>query len=164
MMYEDGQRVCIKCDGRAFDRTGMCLGCGRHDRHHREDSTMATNGTTTGTSTDQLVGIVASVNPKGVRLEGRDDWCNISKWAQDVMLPERGTRVAVTLDKSGFVRAIESANGALPAGSAGPSKDQTITRLACVKAAAEFAASRPELKSADLLALAERMEAWVTRG
>ena len=38
-----------------------------------------------------------------------------------------------------------------------------IIKQTCLKAAAEFCASRPELKSADLLALAERMEAWVTR-
>ena len=36
-------------------------------------------------------------------------------------------------------------------------------RLAVLTAAAEFCASRPELKSADLLAVAERMEAWVNR-
>ena len=35
--------------------------------------------------------------------------------------------------------------------------------LAVLKAAAEFCASRPELKSADLLALADRMEACVAR-
>jgi len=165
MMYEDGQRVCIKCDGRAFDRTGMCLGCGRHDRHHREDSTMATNGTTTGTSTDQLVGIVASVNPKGLKLEGRESWLNFSKFAPDVVPPSRGQAVSITLDRGGFVRAIESANGVsrILDTNAGPSKDTTITRLAVLKAAAEFAAGRPDVKSGDVLAIAERWEAWVTR-
>ena len=46
---------------------------------------------------------------------------------------------------------------------AGPSKDTTITRLAVVRTAATFCAARPKLKSADLFALAERMEAWVNR-
>jgi len=124
---------------------------------------MAVNGTHNGTGTDQLVGRVLSVNERGFRLEGRDDWCNISKWATDVTLPERGAHVAVTLDGQGFVRAIMPAESTQA--QAGPSagRDTLILRQTCLKAAAEFCASRPELKSADLLALAERMEAWVTR-
>ncbi len=39
-----------------------------------------------------------------------------------------------------------------------------FTRLAVLKAAAEFAASRPALKSGDVLAIAERWEQWVGRG
>ena len=115
---------------------------------------------TNGTTGEQLVGRVTSVNERGLRLEGRDGWLNVSKWAKDVTLPERGARVVVKLDGAGFVRAIAPADGAtLPVGN----KDQTITRLACLKAAAEFCAARPDLKSADLFALAERMEQWATR-
>ena len=67
------------------------------------------------------------------------------------------------VDGLGVVRVIAPAEGVSAVGDAGPSKDTTITRLSVLKAEAEFAASRPDLKSADLLALAERMEAWVTR-
>jgi hypothetical protein len=42
-------------------------------------------------------------------------------------------------------------------------KDRTITRLAVLKAAAEFGASRPELKSGDVLRIAESWERWVNR-
>ncbi len=44
-----------------------------------------------------------------------------------------------------------------------PAKDRTITRLACLKAAAEFGASRPDAKSTDVLKIAEKWEAWVNR-
>jgi len=39
----------------------------------------------------------------------------------------------------------------------------TITRLAVLKAAAEFLAPRTDAKSADVLRVAERWEAWVRR-
>ena len=123
---------------------------------------MALNGATT----DQLVGRVLSVNPKGIRLEGREDWLNFSKFAPDLVPPERGQAVTLTLDRSGFVRAIAPgapADAPQAQGGASAGCDALIVRQTCIKAAAEFCASRPELKSADLLALAERMEAWVTR-
>ena len=78
---------------------------------------------------------------------------------------QRGARVAVMLDGSGFVRAIVPVDGVSPTGdtSADPTQDTLTIRQTCITAAAECCASRPELKSADLLAVAERMEAWVTR-
>jgi hypothetical protein len=84
----------------------------------------------------------------------------------------RGQVVALQLDGSGFVRAVgpaETNNCApLPGASTvvdtvGPSKDMTITRLAVLKAAAEFAAGRADVKSGDVLAIAERWEAWANR-
>ena len=48
-------------------------------------------------------------------------------------------------------------------GYANPAKDRTITRLAVLKAAAQFGASRPDLKSADVLRIAASWEAWVNR-
>jgi len=134
---------------------------------------MASNGTTHGTGAARLVGVVAAVNPKGIRLDGRDDWLNFSKFAADLVAPSRGQAVSVTLDGQGFVRAIGAAGGVgnLPTSGvstivdtgAGLTKDTLIIRQCVIKAAAEFCASRPELRSTDLLALAERMEAWVLR-
>jgi hypothetical protein len=126
---------------------------------------MAING-----SADQLVtGIVRSVNDKGLKLEGWDTWMNVSKFAVGVVLPERGETVTCTLDKAGFLRAVAPSDGVAPVrgGSdapAGPStKDRTITRLAILKAAAEFGAARPSLKSGDVLAIAASWEKWITR-
>jgi hypothetical protein len=124
---------------------------------------MAVNGIDT-----HISGIVRSVNDKGIKLDGHDSWFNISKFAVGVVLPERGQSVTCTLDKSGFLRAVAAADGAAlaPAASA-PSmpstKDRTITRLAVLKAAAEYAASKPESKSRDVLAIAASWEQWVLR-
>ena len=121
-----------------------------------------------------LEGTVEAVNERGLRLEGRDGWLNYSKWAGDITEPRRGQVAALTLDGSGFVRAVGPADtvsarkqchgavtGAHQAPTAG--RETAIVRQACLKASVAFCAARPELKSADLFALAERMEAWVTR-
>jgi hypothetical protein len=118
-----------------------------------------------------FTGRVASVNPKGLRLEGHDDWLNVSKFAVGVVLPERGQDVTVTVDKAGFLRSVVQYSG-FPAPVAGASdavrplpsdKDRTITRLAVLKAAAEFGAARPGLKSGEVLKIAESWERWVLR-
>ena len=44
-----------------------------------------------------------------------------------------------------------------------PAKDRTIARLTVLKAAANFAAMREEIKSADVLTIADRWLAWVER-
>jgi hypothetical protein len=79
------------------------------------------------------------------------------------LVAEQGGVVALTLDKAGFVRSVvpAQATDALESHIAG--RETAIIRQTCIKAAAEFCASRPDLKSADLFALAERMEAWVIR-
>lgn len=117
----------------------------------------------------QFTGRVVSVNEKGLKLEGHESWLNVSKYAVGVVLPERGETVTCTLDKSGFLRAVEVIGG-LPrvaGGSDAPpapsSKDRTITRLAVLKAAAEYAASKPESKSGDVLLIAASWEKWVLR-
>jgi len=121
------------------------------------------NGTANGTAAETLSGAVVAVNDKGLRLEGRDGWLNYSKWAEGLVPPARGAHVVVTLDKAGFVRTLAPAGATDPRQTATAGRETAITRLAVLKAAAEFCAARPELKSADLLALAERMEAWVRR-
>jgi hypothetical protein len=118
---------------------------------------------TNGTGAEQLVGRVLSVNEKGLRLEGRDGWLNFSKWAEAIGSPAVGGLVTVTLDTAGFVRTVAPAQPADHQQGHAAGRETAITRLAVLKAAAEFCASRPDLKSADLFALAERMEAWVTR-
>jgi hypothetical protein len=124
---------------------------------------MAVNGIDT-----QVSGVVRSVNDKGLKLDGYDSWFNVSKFAVGVVLPERGASVTCTLDKSGFLRAVASADGSalLPvrgASDAPSTKDRTITRLAVLKAAAEYAASKPQSCSADVLKIAAAWESWVLR-
>ena len=52
-----------------------------------------------------------SVNDKGLKLEGRDPWLNVSRFAVGVLLTERGQHLTCTLDKSGFLRAVAAADG-----------------------------------------------------
>lgn len=116
-----------------------------------------------------ITGIVTHANEKGIRLSTSDGWLNVSKFAVGVVLPERGQAVAVTLDKGGFIRAVTLADAPIAGASdARPSvtpsdKERTITRLAVLKAAAEFGAARPSVKSADVLLIAESWERWVLR-
>jgi hypothetical protein len=120
-----------------------------------------------------VTGRVRSVNEKGLKLDGHESWFNYSKYAVGIVAPERGDAVACTLDKAGFLRAVEviadlppAVAGAsdLPASPSVPStKDRTITRLAVLKAAAEFGAARPSLKSGDVLAIAASWEKWINR-
>ncbi len=116
-----------------------------------------------------FTGRVASVNERGLRLDGEESWFNLSKFALGVVLPERGQTVTVTVDSKGFLRSCVPADGPAPLPIAGGShaitsdKDRTITRLAVLKAAAEFGASRPSLKSGDILKIAESFERWVLR-
>lgn len=124
-----------------------------------------------GTGTDQHIsGIVRSVNEKGLKLEGAESWLNVSKYALGVTLPERGQQVTCTLDKGGFIRAVAPTDGSdvVPTHRAAPGaataqRDRTITRLAVLKAAAEFGAARPSLKSGDVLAIAASWERWINR-
>lgn len=121
-----------------------------------------------------VTGRVRSVNEKGLKLEGHDDWLNYSKFAVGIVVPERGAAVACTLDKAGFLRSVEVIAD-LPAPVAGGSdsqlatrnsqldRDRTITRLAVLKAAAEFGAARPELKSGHVLSIAASWEKWIYR-
>ena len=130
-----------------------------------------------------ITGRVASVNPKGVKLDGHADWLNFSRFAADIVPPMRGQHVTLTLDRQGFVRectagvtaktdetpGADYAYGAPPTAktdetrSSAGARDRTITRLAVLKAAAEFAAARPQLKSGEVLKIAASWERWVNR-
>lgn len=116
-----------------------------------------------------ISGRVVSVNPKGLKLEGHDGWLNFSRYASNIVPPMRGQTVTLTLDLQGFVRAVnvaaESAatSASRQAPGATTAKDRTITRLAVLKAAAEFAANRPQIKSGEVLKIAASWERWVNR-
>ena len=120
---------------------------------------MALNGTHDGTVHNKIVGTVEMVNATVVKVGG--EWRNFSKFAADLVPPQRGQRVTVRLDGQGFVRAIEAITDAPHSPVAG--RDIVISRLAILKAAAAFGASRPDLKSTDVLRIAESWEVWITR-
>lgn len=119
-----------------------------------------------------FTGRVVSVNDKGLKLEGHDTWANVSKFAPNVVLPQRGDTVTVCLDSKGFIRSLDiQENGPAPirggsdapGAASGQHRDRTITRLAVLKAAAEYAASKPQSSSSDVLKIAASWERWINR-
>jgi len=61
-----------------------------------------------------------------------------------------------------FIKALAVLAGAAPEERPADARQRAITRLAVLKAAAEFAAAGPRLASRHVLAIAERWELWVT--
>jgi len=104
-----------------------------------------------------LEGAVEARNGKGIKLDG--EWRNVSKF-RPVELPDVGARVRAEVDDKGFLKSIDVLDGAATTSS---SRDERITRLTVLKAAANFAATRDDVKSADVLRIAESWLAWVDR-
>ncbi|HYW86809.1 MAG TPA: hypothetical protein VFB50_03515 [Chloroflexota bacterium] len=114
------------------------------------------------TPTDDVEGVVEGVNATGLKIGGA--WVNVSKF-KPVELPDVGAHVRLQVDSKGFIVKLEDLT--TPAVSsdklAVTAKDERITRLAVLKAAAEFGASRPDLKSSEVLMIADKWMAWVTQ-
>ncbi len=120
---------------------------------------------------EQVAGVVTCSNAKGFQLEGRDGWLNISKFAAGVAAPERGARVRVGLDKSGFVRTVETVspigenvgNESATTGTR-PDRQTAITRMACLNTAtALLSCGGQPMELGAVIELAGTLEAWVTR-
>jgi hypothetical protein len=115
-----------------------------------------------GRVVDQVEGIVASANERGVHLQGEPDWHNFSKYGDRLAPPRRGARVRLGLDADGFVRALQVLDDASSAGmpAVDSARDRTSTRLAVLKAAASFLGQMgqacEEVKSEHVLVLADR--------
>lgn len=101
-------------------------------------------------------GTVEATNEKGVRVNGT--WLNRSQFTP-VELPGVGARVCLKVDAKRFIQQVEVLEHT--AVTASLSRNETITRLAVLKAAAQFGASRSDLKSSDVLRIADAWIAWV---
>jgi hypothetical protein len=126
---------------------------------------------------EEISGVVEAANPRGLLLAGRDGWLNISRYADPVPpIPPEGSLVRLGLDKAGFIRTIEvEAEGERPAlaavsetaGGYGQTfgvRDQRIMRQAVLNTATAILSSGGrEADPDDVIALAERLESWVTR-
>lgn len=141
---------------------------------------------------ETATGIVSKVNATGFQLDG-SEWYSISKFAKPApAIPAVGARVVVGVDGKGFARTVviagphpvddadgpqrtalaprspdvgapERAQYPPPDSSLAPSKDTTITGLACVHAATRYLAPRADAKAADILRVAACLEQWVLR-
>ena len=114
--------------------------------------------------TSDVEGLVEAVNAKGLKIGGA--WVNISQF-NPVELPQTGAHVRLKVDSRGYIKELESMSqpttGESPAVLSG--KDERITRLAVLKAAAEFVGlwgqNREDIKSDHVLMLADKWLKWV---
>jgi len=111
--------------------------------------------------TQDVEGLVESVNATGLKIGGA--WVNVSQF-HPVQLPESGARVRMKVDAKGYIREIEDLSPALSPAVLSD-KDERITRLAVLKAAANFVGlwgqTREEVKSDHVLVIADKWLKWV---
>jgi len=122
------------------------------------------------TGLEYVEGTVVSSNPRGVKLDGTDDYLNFSKFTADpIVPPARGTNVRLGLDASGFVREVQVLNGSTTVAALAPSgnRDREIRRMAAMKTAAQlvaaFAQCREDVKVEHVFPLADRVLEWLER-
>jgi hypothetical protein len=125
---------------------------------------MTMNGTASGS--EIVEGRVVGENAKGIRLDGTEMWLNYSRFAA-VPHPVRGQTVRVEVGSDGFIRrlaVLDSAEVPAPASNSAPAAapDHMTVRMAVLESASRFAASRgEEIKSGDVLRIADRWLSWV---
>lgn len=113
--------------------------------------------------TQDVEGMVEAVNANGLKLGG--SWLNVSQY-HPVELPETGAHVRLKIDAKGYIRELEELPTVLSRTPAVVSdRDERITRLAVLKAAAAFcgayATAHEEVKSSDVLKIADAWITWV---
>ena len=108
--------------------------------------------------TEQVEGIVASVNEKGVKLEGHEGWINYTQeqWRKEPWdKHERGDHVKLALNK-GWVYAIKRLSTA-PTNGAAPTtyaeRDDHIARAVALKAAVDFSVKHDTNATAEAVIL-----------
>src|SRR3954471_24247409 len=94
--------------------------------------------------TETITGRVEASNERGIKLQGT--WLNLSKW-RPLPLPTRGALVSVDVKEGRFLDRIDVLDGSVSALT--PTRETTITRLACLRSAVQLAANKPDLTSAD---------------
>lgn len=108
--------------------------------------------------TEDVEGVVESVNATGLKIGGA--WVNVSRF-HPVTLPDAGARVRLKVDSKGYIVDLDNLSPAPTL----TNKDERITRLAVLKAAAEFVGlwgqTRDEVKSEHVLVLADKWLKWV---
>jgi hypothetical protein len=107
-----------------------------------------------------IEGLVEAVNDRGIRVHG--DWFNVSQF-RPVPLPEQGTMVRLEIRPNGFIKSLEVIKNVVESPTASSTaRDERITKLAVLKAAASFAAQR-DIKSADVLKICDLWLEWVNK-
>jgi hypothetical protein len=111
--------------------------------------------------TEEVEGLVESVNATGLKIGGA--WVNVSRF-HPVQLPESGARVRLKIDTKGYIVDMQNLSPD-PGPTVLSDKDERITRLAVLKAAAEFVGlwgqSREDVRSEHVLVIADKWLKWV---
>jgi len=107
-----------------------------------------------------IEGVVEARNGTGVKIDG--EWRNVSKF-HPVELPEVGAHVRAEVDNKGFLKSVDVLDGVGESPAVSSVRDERITRLAVLKAAANFAAIRSDIKSTDVLRIADKWLEWVNQ-
>lgn len=120
-----------------------------------------------------ITGEVEAISPKGIKVRG--EWANFSHF-DDVPRPPVGSQVRVEVSARGWIKGLEILDGSASRepqeANLGADRQQIILRLACLKAAAEFAGKLAAgqlvrdlqpIKSAEVLVIGELWEEWVSR-
>jgi hypothetical protein len=113
---------------------------------------------TNGTATDIVEGVVEARNERGVRVSGA--WHNVSKY-RPLALPDVGAQVKLGVDGKGFLTSVEVLQASDPSDQPTSSRDRQIARLSVLKSAAAFAATRSDIRSSDVLKIADNWIAWI---
>jgi len=118
--------------------------------------------------TSDVEGLVEAVNAKGLKIGGA--WINVSQF-NPVELPQTGAHVRLKVDSRGYIKELATMTPAVSRSdderipTVLSAKDDRITRLAVLKAAAEFVGlwgqTREEVKSDHVLVLADKWLKWV---
>jgi hypothetical protein len=109
-------------------------------------------------------GTVQTRNERGVQVDGQ--WLNLSRF-KPIELPDVGARVRAEVDNRGFLCMLEVLEPApaAPTPAVVSDRDARITRLAVLKAAANFlglmSQTREDVRSEHVLILAEKWLTWV---
>jgi hypothetical protein len=121
----------------------------------------------TAAGAETIRGTVQRCNGSTVILHERHEPIVISRYAKGLPTMEGGDQVELMLDGRGFVKGAVVLNMPAPPDeqqSMPPAATELLSiRQSVLSAASTFAASRLDLKSADVFSLAEKMEAWVLR-
>jgi len=117
--------------------------------------------TANGIATTTVEGLVEATNANGIKVRG--EWLSRSAFGAALELPTKGAYVRAQVDARGFLKSLETV--AAGASSHTSERDRTITRLAVLKAAADFMGhlgeAREQVKADHVLAVADRWLAWV---
>jgi hypothetical protein len=113
------------------------------------------------TTAETINGVVEARNERGIKVLG--EWRNLSKF-KPLELPEVGVQVRLGLDPKGFITTLEVLDDPKPVTVTGfIDPDGNNKRLAVLTAAAHFAANRSDVKSGDVLRIADSWLQWLAQ-